>query len=200
MAPFPSDTYNILRFNSSIKINGTASNPENYVLSFWLWQYETPSAERSSITIRCNLFSSVDDIDYYFRDINPVQYSTPQYYEIPFTVNFAGTVSLRFVTQTKWTAGNVFFSDVKLEKGTKATAWNYAPDEFNAGSNVVMTKDKVYIGTPEFEVNISNSEEDFHLDENGGSFNNLSVQKLTAPIKQGDVICQAKVMMEGGEA
>jgi len=69
---------------------------------------------------------------------------------------------------------------IKLERGNKATDWAPHAEEFFAGSVVQMDREKVYIGTPEFEVDVPGNEA-FHLDGEGGSMDNLTVGRLIAP-------------------
>lgn len=43
---------------------------------------------------------------------------------------------------------------IKLEAGNRATDWSQHPEEFRAGTNVVMNKDQFSVTTPEFNVHI----------------------------------------------
>ena len=52
-----------------------------------------------------------------------------------------------------WT-GSVTFSNVKVEIGNSETDWSPHPEEFRAGSSVVINSEEVDITTPKFAVNI----------------------------------------------
>lgn len=75
--------------------------------------------------------------------------------------------------------GDVRLYGPKLEFGNKATDWSPYPEEFRAGSNVLITKDEVKISTPEFNVDIVGADGETNMlsiDENGAQ-----MRSLTAP-------------------
>lgn len=68
---------------------------------------------------------------------------------------------------------------IKLEAGNKATAWSPHPEEFKAGSAVLITEEEVRISTPEFNVEIVGDDGETNMlsiDEDGAQ-----MQSLTAP-------------------
>lgn len=65
----------------------------------------------------------------------------------------------------------VWWAQIKLEEGNKASAWSPHPEEFQAGTNVLITKDEFRVTTPEFNVNITSedgTENMLHIDKDGG--------------------------------
>ena len=128
--------YNILHFLSPVLLS-----PGNYMLSFWCWTY----AIVNQPTVRCNLWNG-NDRDHYFRDIKPTA-NDPVKYEIPVSVDYTDSMYLRFVVPEQWTAGYIYFTDVKLEKGSRATDWSPNPEEFRAGSSITLTDKEVKIST-----------------------------------------------------
>lgn len=163
-----SGEYNILHFLSPVLLS-----PGNYMLSFWCWTY----AIDIQPTVRCNLWNG-NDRDHYFRDIKPTA-NDPVKYEIPVSVDYTDSMYLRFVVPEQWTAGYIYFTDVKLEKGSRATDWSPNPEEFRAGSAVTLTEDEVRISTPEFNVEIVRDDGETNMlsiDEDGAR-----MQSLVAP-------------------
>ena len=72
-------------------------------------------------------------------------------------------------------------SDFKIESGGVATDWNSAPGELFAGTSVAVTKDFFRVETNEFEIDAPGGET-FHMDAEGGSMDNLTVnRRLIAP-------------------
>ena len=163
-----SGEYNILHFLSPVLLS-----PGNYMLSFWCWTY----AIDIQPTVRCNLWNGKER-DHYFRDIKPTA-NDPVKYEIPVSVDYTDSMYLRFVVPEQWTAGYIYFTDVKLEKGSRATDWSPNPEEFRAGSAVTLTEDEVRISTPEFNVEIVSDDGETNMlsiDEDGAR-----MQSLVAP-------------------
>ena len=75
----------------------------------------------------------------------------------------------------------LYISDFKIESGDKATDWTSAPGELFAGTSVAITKDRFHVETSEFEIDVPGGES-FHLDADGGSMDNLTVnRRLIAP-------------------
>ena len=72
-------------------------------------------------------------------------------------------------------------SDFKIESGGVATDWTSAPGELFAGTSVAVTKDFFHVETNEFEIDAPGGET-FHMDAEGGSMDNLTVnRRLIAP-------------------
>lgn len=152
-----SGEYNILHFLSPVLLS-----PGNYMLSFWCWTY----AIDIQPTVRCNLWNGKER-DHYFRDIKPTA-NDPVKYEIPVSVDYTDSMYLRFVVPEQWTAGYIYFTDVKLEKGSRATDWSPNPEEFRAGSSITLTDKEVKISTEIYIVDIVDSD---------GETNMLSIDK-----------------------
>lgn len=165
----PNFEYNAVTFNGGIPVA-----PGEYTLSFWCWSYGVDIQP----VIRCNLWSGGDGIDHYFYDFE-VQPNTPTRYEIKVHVDYTRSMILRLLTWTQYTVGEVYFSDVKLERGNRATDWSPNPEEFRAGSAVTLTEDEVRISTPEFNVEIVSDDGETNMlsiDEDGAR-----MQSLVAP-------------------
>lgn len=73
-------------------------------------------------------------------------------FEVAFNTGESTDVNVLLYSNTFGTNAYLFIAQVKLEEGNKATAWTPHPEEFNAGSSITLTKDKVWISTPKFEV------------------------------------------------
>ena len=114
--------YNAVHFSTQLPVA-----PGEYMLSFWCWTHQMDAQP----IVRCNLFNGDAGIDHYFYDI-AVTPNTPVRYEIPVTVTYQQSVNLRLLTWTKWTTGEMYFTDIKFEKGTKATDWSPAPEDTDA--------------------------------------------------------------------
>lgn len=165
----PNFEYNAVTFNGGIPVA-----PGEYTLSFWCWSYGVDIQP----VVRCNLWSGGDGIDHYFYDFE-VQPNTPTRYEIKVHVDYTRSMILRLLTWTQYTVGEVYFSDVKLERGNRATDWSPNPEEFRAGSAVTLTEDEVRISTPEFNVEIVSDDGETNMlsiDEDGAR-----MQSLVAP-------------------
>lgn len=70
-----------------------------------------------------------------------------------------------------------YICGIKLERGNKATDWSAAPEELYAGTNVLINADEFKVTTPKFNVEINGSNEHITLDSNGGTMDNLTVDK-----------------------
>lgn len=120
----PKGDYNLLHFTAPMAIA-----PGEYILSFWSWLGGDTDIQP---TIQCNLFSSSAGVDHYFGSCQPPKY-TPTRYVMPITVDYTAEVTLRILCFTpSFTTGQVYFTDFKLEKGTKATDWSPAPEDTDA--------------------------------------------------------------------
>nr|DAE20888.1 MAG TPA: tail protein [Siphoviridae sp. ctgBD49] len=84
-----------------------------------------------------------------------------------------------------FTAGDkLFIADFKIEEGDKATGWTRHPDEQNRvkiGSNILMDEDHTEISTPYLDIDVSGTEGDTHIDENGISTGTASFETLNCP-------------------
>ena len=68
---------------------------------------------------------------------------------------------------------------IKLEAGNKATDWTQHPEEFRAGTNVVINKDEFSVSTGDFNVNITSEDGEenmLHIDKDG-----VSAQSIECP-------------------
>ena len=75
----------------------------------------------------------------------------------------------------------LYLADFKIESGGVATDWESAPGELFAGTSVAITKDHFHVETNEFEIDAPGGET-FHLDAEGGSMDNLTInRRLIAP-------------------
>jgi len=115
MTPNPDGQHGLV-FDSQIKLT-----EGDYTLSFWCWR----SADSPAMTVHCNLLSS--EKDHYFRDITP-RTAAPELFRVSISVDYAASAALRFIVDG-FSAGHLFFTDVKLEKGNKATDWSPAPED-----------------------------------------------------------------------
>lgn len=164
-------SYNGAHFYTDVKVV-----PGQYTLSFWCWTYGT----NIQPVLRCSLFSSADGVDHYFKDIQTTA-NTPVRYEIPISVTYSATVNLRMLTWSKWTAGELYISDVKLESGNTATAWSPHPEEFRAGSSVEITENRVKIASRETLIAIPSADGETtvaQFDENGLTASRVSAGNI----------------------
>ena len=77
--------------------------------------------------------------------------------------------------------GTVTFRNVKLEIGGKATDWSTAPEEVQIGSNVLIDAEHTEINTPYFDVNVSGTDGDLHIDENGMAAGTATFNTINCP-------------------
>ena len=75
----------------------------------------------------------------------------------------------------------VYFTDIKLEEGEKATAWSPNPNELRIGTNILLDLHHTLLKTPYFEVDVSGENGDFHADENGLSAKVGTFETLNCP-------------------
>lgn len=134
-----SQDYNGIHFYTYMPVS-----PGRYILSFWCW---TSGVDLQPV-LRCNLFNGNPYKDHYFRDLS-IPANTPTRFEIPVTVDYTQTVMLRLLSWTKYTTGLMFVTDVKFERGDKATAWSPSPDDpieaLDAGGIVRISKQGIYM-------------------------------------------------------
>ena len=164
--------YCSVEFQSDIELY-----PGEYMLSFWSWC----AGVNVQPTVVCNLLDGNAGIDMNVAEYAP-GIGTLKHYEIPVTVAQTMHAMLRFITWTQLAAGEIYISDVKLEKGSRATDWSPYPEEFRAGSNVLITTDEVKISTPEFNVDIVGDDGETNMlsiDENGAQMRSLTAPDVT---------------------
>lgn len=143
-----SGTHNEVDYESNIDLE-----PGIYTLSFWSWY----ASLNVTVKIRPNILGSGYDkyFDQYAFTPNP---GVPKRYSFQLEIDYTGRAKFRFVTMTPWPVGEVYFTDVKLEKGNTATDWSPSPDDpassVMAGSGVLITKDKIKLAAPETEIAI----------------------------------------------
>lgn len=154
-----------------------------YTLSYYAWIQ--PGAAAGAVKFRPNLWGGTSDTDKYLTDFIPFVVSTPTRYTVTFDTTgwTTGTYTLRFVMMEGQTH-EVYFTDVKLEEGDKATAWSPNPNELRIGTNILLDLYHTLLKTPYFEVDVSGENGDFHADENGlsakvGTFETLNCPDVT---------------------
>lgn len=129
--PFTS-TYNIVNYpDDSISVF-----PGTYTLSFFLWNSGT---DISDIYVGTNFFSNSPYRDHYFGTFSS-DGGTPKRCVATFDVTYTQKVRLRFVTSTQWTTGQVYISDVMLERGNKASDYSPAPSDTDAAIDAVSAE------------------------------------------------------------
>lgn len=72
----------------------------------------------------------------------------------------------------------------KLERGNKATDWSPNPNELRdvkVGSNILMDTEHTEINTPYLDIDVSGTEGDMHIDENGISGGTGTFKTLNCP-------------------
>lgn len=151
-----------------------------YTLSYYAWIQ--PGAPAGQVKFRPNLFGGTSDTDKYFTDFIPFVIGTPTKYAVTFDTTgwTTGTYTLRFVMMTGQTH-EVYFTDIKLEEGDKATAWSPNPNELRIGTNILLDLYHTLLKTPYFEVDVSGENGDFHADENGLSAKVGTFETLNCP-------------------
>ena len=151
-----------------------------YTLSYYAWIQ--PGATAGGVKFRPNLFGGTSDTDKYLTDFIPFVIGTPTKYAVTFdTTGWAtGTYTLRFVMITGQTH-EVYFTDIKLEEGTKATAWSPNPNEVRIGSSILMDVNHTEISTPYLDIDVSGTDGDMHIDENGISAGTATFETLNCP-------------------
>lgn len=151
-----------------------------YTLSYYAWIQ--PGATAGAVKFRPNLWMGTSDGDKYLTDFIPFVVSTPTKYAVTFDTTgwTTGTYTLRFVMMEGQTH-EVYFTDVKLEEGTKATAWSPNPNEIRIGTNILFDLYHTKLTTPYFEVDVSGEDGDFKADETGLSAKVGTFEVLNAP-------------------
>lgn len=151
-----------------------------YTLSYYAWIQ--PGATAGAVTFRPNLWTGTSDGDKYLTNFISFVVSTPTKYTVTFDTTgwTTGTYNLRFVMMEGQTH-EVYFTDVKLEEGTKATAWSPNPNEIRIGTNILFDLYHTKLTTPYFEVDVSGENGDFKADENGLSAKVGTFEVLNAP-------------------
>lgn len=151
-----------------------------YTLSYYAWIQ--PGATAGAVKFRPNLWTGTSDGDKYMTDFIPFVVGTPTKYSVTFDTTgwTTGTYTLRFVMMTGQTH-EVYFTDIKLEEGTKATAWSPNPNELRIGTNILLDLYHTLLKTPYFEVDVSGENGDFKADETGLSAKVGTFEVLNAP-------------------
>lgn len=154
-----------------------------YTLSYYAWIQ--PGATAGAVKFRPNLWGGTSDTDKYLTDFIPFVIGAPTRYTVTFDTTgwTTGTYTLRFVMMEGQTH-EVYFTDIKLEEGDKATAWSPNPNEVRIGTNILLDLYHTLLKTPYFEVDVSGENGDFHADENGlsakvGTFETLNCPDVT---------------------
>lgn len=151
-----------------------------YTLSYYAWIQ--PGATAGEVKFRPNLFGGTSDTDKYLTDFIPFVIGTPTKYAVTFDTTgwTTGTYTLRFVMMTGQTH-EVYFTDVKLEEGTKATAWSPNPNELRIGSSILMDVNHTEISTSYLDIDVSGTDGDMHIDENGISSGTATFKVVNCP-------------------
>lgn len=151
-----------------------------YTLSYYAWIQ--PGATAGEVKFRPNLYGGTSDTDKYLTDFIPFVVSTPTRYTVTFDTTgwTTGTYTLRFVMMEGQTH-EVYFTDIKLEEGDKATAWSPNPNELRIGTNILLDLYHTLLRTPYFEVDVSGENGDFHADEYGLSAKVGTFETLNCP-------------------
>lgn len=154
---------------------------DDYTLSF-------SYVAEGSTTLMCDLYGeNSDDIAGVFGaiivdDAN----TTPKRKTVTGKLILAQGVSsisflrLRFWRESGVANKDIKIWDVKLEKGNKATDWSPSPEDpvaaVESGSTVIINKDEIYLGTPQFRINVSGDAGDTTFDKSG-----LTVPVINSP-------------------
>lgn len=151
-----------------------------YTLSYYAWIQ--PGAAAGAVKFRPNLFGATSDTDKYPTGFIPFVIGTPTKYAVTFdTTGWAtGTYTLRFVMMEGQTH-EVYFTDIKLEEGDKATAWSPNPNEVRIGSSILMDVNHTEISTPYLDIDVSGTDGDMHIDENGISADTATFKVVNCP-------------------
>lgn len=83
---------------------------------------------------------------------------------------YTGLVSVRFIIVGTFSQGDIGITEWKLERGNNATDWSPYREQFSAGTNVLINKDRFSVTTPEMNVNITSAdgtERMLTIDKNG---------------------------------
>lgn len=153
---------------------------KKYTLSYYAWIQ--PDAESGANKFRPNLFGGTTGTDKYLTDFIAFVRGTPTKYTVTFDTTgwTAGDYALRFVMLTGQTH-EVYFTDIKIEEGTKATAWSPNPNEVRIGSSILMDVNHTEIKTPYFDIDVSGTDGDMHIDENGISAGTATFKVINCP-------------------
>lgn len=148
-----------------------------YTLSYYAWIQ--PGATAGEVKFRPNLFGGTSDTDKYLTNFIPFVIGTPTKYSVTFDTTgwTTGAYTLRFVMMTGQTH-EVYFTDIKLEEGTKATAWSPNPNEVRIGSSILMDVNHTEISTPYLDIDVSGTDGDMHIDDNGISAGTATFKHL----------------------
>ena len=67
----------------------------------------------------------------------------------------------------------------KLERGNKATGWNQNPEELRIGSGILLDEYHIRMDAPYMDINVSGTEGDMHIDEDGISAGTATFKHLS---------------------
>ena len=151
-----------------------------YTLSYYAWIQ--PGAAAGDVKFRPNLWGGTSDTDKYLTGFIPFVIGTPTKYAVTFDTTgwTTGAYTLRFVMMEGQTH-EVYFTDIKLEEGDKATAWSPNPNEVRIGSSILMDVNHTEISTPYLDIDVSGTDGDMHIDENGISAGTATFETLNCP-------------------
>lgn len=151
-----------------------------YTLSYYAWIQ--PGATAGAVTFRPNLWTGTSDGDKYLTNFISFVVGTPTKYSVTFDTTgwTTGTYTLRFVMMEGQTH-EVYFTDIKLEEGTKATAWSPNPAEVRIGSSIRMDVNHTEINTPYLDIDVAGTDGDMHIDENGISAGTATFTTVNCP-------------------
>ena len=151
-----------------------------YTLSYYAWIQ--PGATAGAVKFRPNLWGGTSETDKYLTDFIPFVVSTPTKYAVTFDTTgwTTGTYTLRFVMMEGQTH-EVYFTDVKLEEGDKATAWSPNPAEVRIGASIRMDVNHTEINTPYLDIDVAGTDGDMHIDENGISAGTATFETVNCP-------------------
>ena len=151
-----------------------------YTLSYYAWIQ--PGAAAGDVKFRPNLWGGTSDTDKYLTGFIPFVIGTPTKYAVTFDTTgwTTGTYTLRFVMMEGQTH-EVYFTDIKLEEGDKATAWSPNPNEVRIGSSILMDVNHTEISTPYLDIDVSGTDGDMHIDENGISADTATFKVVNCP-------------------
>ena len=157
--PFPQEG----SFSAVAFLNEIDMEAGNYVLSFWCWRYNTNTTPQIDAELRLN--------DSPIMTIGSItlQEDTPTRHVFQFELTESNKLALYFIASNLWQTGNVSISDVKLEKGTKATTWSLAPgdteEEIAALTTRIYTAEQQIL--PDAIISTVRSSQQYTTDLNG---------------------------------
>lgn len=107
-----------------------------------------------------------------------------QTYSHTFVYDSSATYKAFHINGAFASGDKLFIADFKIEDGDKATAWTRHPDEQNKvqiGSNILIDAEHTEISTPYLDIDVSGTDGDMHIDENGISGGTGTFKTLNCP-------------------